>query len=739
MLRPDPHPGGAPRTAAETWIDHAIVLVALLVLMAGFGTVVEGSDWRVTTALVAVMTAATCAMLHGIGLRVVAPIALVAEFLAITWIFVPETLLVIVPTGQTFVRLGDLVGTARDVIIEERAPVAAGKPIVLLVAASFGLLVIVADALLQRAHAAVLVGVLFLAVFATPAMISGETPEVWIFFVVAALWLVLLRSRTATTSLLSRAAVPAAVLGGAAVVASIALVAVSPDVSAVASSWGKPPPAVFGRGINPMLELGQNLRRNSSAQALTYTTSLDEAQYLKVATLRDFTGKTWRPARGSRLDPLEGQLAISSEVDVEPAVTTITIKRLRSPMLPVPYPAVGTVSGLDGDWFFQRPGLTLTSSNDDSRGQTYTVPTLDIRPEAELLRGLNTHIGPIFDPYLKLPDKMDPIIAETAKEVTADADNDYDRALALQSWFRSSGGFSYSETAPVADDYEGNGVDVIAKFLEAKAGYCVHFSSAMAVMARTLGIPSRIAVGYAPGSRVGVKNGETEYEATSDDLHAWTEIFFQGVGWIRFDPTTSIGDATRFREPTSDLVGDPAEESTTPQRQQDRSQANQLDSGTASSVAETQTSSRTAWATIVGLLLLGIVPWLIRLVRRRWRIRRGRQQVAPLWRELEDVARDFGVQVSAADTPRGFAGRLRDRPQIDGDSLDLLLRRVELTRFGRGQAPDGDGVKDLVAVVKSIQVGATRRQRIVATLLPRSLAGRPTVLRLTNAKVASAG
>lgn len=739
MLRPDPHRGGTPRTAVETWIDHAIVVVALLVLMAGFGTVVEGSDWRVTTALVTVMTAATCAMLHGIGLRFVAPIAVVAEFLAITWIFVPETLLVVLPTSQTFARLGDLVGTARDVIIEERAPVAAGKPIVLLVAASFGLLVIVADALLQRAHAASLVGVLLLAVFATPAMISGETPQVWLFVVVAGLWLVLLRSRTATTSLLSRTAVPAAMVGAAALVASIALVSVSPDVSAVASSWGKPPPAVFGRGINPMLELGQNLRRNSSAQALTYTTSLDEPQYLKVATLRDFTGKTWRPARGSRLDPLEGQLAISSEVDVEPVVTTITIKRLRSPMLPVPYPAVGTVSGLDGEWFFQRPGLTLTSSNQDSRGQTYTVPSLDIRPEAELLRGLNAHIGPIFDPYLQLPDDMDPIIAETAEEVTADADNDYDRVLALQSWFRSGGGFSYSETAPVADDYEGNGVDVIAKFLEVKAGYCVHFSSAMAVMARTLDIPSRIAVGYAPGTRIGVKNGETEYEATSDDLHAWTEIFFQGVGWIRFDPTTSIGDATRFREPAADLGGDTSDDTSTPQRQQDRSQANQIDSGAASTVAEPQTSSRTAWTTIVALFLLGVVPWLIRILRRRWRIRRGRQAVGPLWRELEDTAHDFGIQASAADTPRGFAGRLRDHPKIDGASLDSLLQRVELTRFGRGQAPDGDGVLDLLAVLKSIRAGASRRQRLVATLLPRSLAGRPTVLRLNNVEVTTAG
>ncbi|MFI5425715.1 DUF4129 domain-containing transglutaminase family protein [Aeromicrobium sp. UC242_57] len=299
----------------------------------------------------------------------------------------------------------------------------------------------------------------------------------------------------------------------------------------------------------------------------------------------------------------------------------------------------------------------------------------------------------------------------------------------MQSWFRSGGGFRYSESAPVADDYDGNGVDVIAKFLENRSGYCVHFSSAMAVMARTLGIPSRIAVGYAPGTRIGLKGDRVEFEATSDDLHAWTEIYFQGVGWTRFDPTTSIGDATRFQEPASAAAGDtPDSESATP-NQRDRRPTSQLDSGAPTTVVETDTSSRTLLATLAGLLVLAVAPGLVRVLRRRWRMRRGRHEVGALWRELEDVARDFGVPTSAADTPRGFAGRLLDRPGIDAESLEALLQRVEIARFSRDATQDGDGVDDLVAVLDSVRAGSTRRQRLVATLLPRSLAGRPTVLR----------
>jgi len=731
VLRADPEARVPVRSTRETWFDHGVIAIALVLLLSGFGTIVEGRDWWITTMLVAVLTGLTCAVLRGVGFRFVAPVAVLVELLALAWIFVPETLLSIVPTPQTVTALSDLVAAAREIIVEEQAPVGAAKPIVLVVASSFGLIVIVADVLLQRRRAAPLIGVLLMAVFVTPALISGETPPVWLFVAVAALWLVLLRSRTATTGLTRRGAGPATVLGGAALAAAVVFPLVTPDVSAVATSWGKPPPTVFGRGINPMLELGQNLRRNSTVVSLTYTTSFGEAQYLKVATLRDFSGRTWRPTQTVRGDLMEGDIAVNRDIAVEEGTTTIDIKALRSSMLPVPYPSLGTVTGLEGSWGFRRAGMTLVSRDGDSRGQTYTVPSLDIQPTAEQMRDLRTTIGPSLRTYLELPDDMPAVIAETAEEVTADADTDYDRVLALQRFFRD-GDFRYSETAPVAQDYDGNGVDVIARFLEEKAGYCVHFSSAMAVMARTLGIPSRIAVGYAPGTATTISDGETQYENTSDDLHAWTEIYFQGVGWVRFDPTTSVGSATRFQEPVRDTP-DP-EATDTPEGQEAAPQrgADRVDSGPVGASEETSTAPRSALVTLAVLLVVGAVPWLVRSLRRRWRLGRGRVDVEPLWRELEDVARDLRIPASAADTPRGFAGRLTQQPGVDSAALETLLRRVEQVRFSRGAQPDGDGVADLAAVVSSLRDGASRRRRAVATVLPQSLTGRAPVVRLAE-------
>src|SRR5674476_116194 len=169
---------------------------------------------------------------------------------------------------------------------------------------------------------------------------------------------------------------------------------------------------------------------------------------------------------------------------------------------------------------------TFPTPTSRTRGPKHTVSSLQISPTLEQMRDADARASGALYEYTKVPARMPRSIGETANEVTAGMNNDYDRAVALQTFFRS-GDFTYSETAPVEDGFDGNGVDVIAEFLNEKSGYCVQFSSAMAVMARTLGIPARIAVGYAPGNRSGKQiNGKPIYEVTSDLLHSWPELYF---------------------------------------------------------------------------------------------------------------------------------------------------------------------------------------------------------------------
>lgn len=730
MLRAEP-----PATLAVTgrnravWPERVLATVGLLVLLLGFRSVVDGADWYVSTALVTVLVATVVVVLRMVGLRrLVTPVALLAELIVLSWVFVPSTLLVLVPTWSTVGGFRELVERAGPIIVQEQAPVAASSSIVLVLAASFGALVIVADLLLQWRHGVPLVGALLLAVFVSPGLITGTSPSVWLFLAAAVLWLVLLRGRTAVDGpARSARQMPAVVLGVGGLVAALLFPVVSPDIGSVAASWGKPPPQVFGRGINPMIELGTNLRRNSPVVVASLTTDLDDPPYLKVATLPNFTGKTWRPSASFGRGRFEGRLAIDDDIEASAKTTQITIRQLRSDLLPVPYPTVD-IRGLDGGFRVERTGLTVETNDEDNRGQTYTTTSLDVQPTAEQLRAADPRVAPDFRQYLELGEMPD-IITETAREVTADATTNYDRAIALQNFFRS-GDFEYSETAPVAEDYDGNGLAVLAKFLQRKAGYCVHFSSGMAVMARSLGIPSRIAVGYAPGSPGDFVDGERTYDVMSDDLHAWTELYFDGAGWVRFDPTPGIGQGTAFTEPTTGQTpGDTATETpeAAPEGAQQSPRTDENTTATATSDEASSTAPRSAAAVLVGMLAIVLAPGAVRRIRRWWRWRAADRSFDPAWREVEDTARDFGVLTSTADTPRGFALRLRERPGVDTEALDRLLGLVERSRFSRAGA-DGAAVDDARLVVASLAQGAGRRQRWRAALLPRSFGPRAVAI-----------
>ncbi len=104
----------------------------------------------------------------------------------------------------------------------------------------------------------------------------------------------------------------------------------------------------------------------------------------------------------------------------------------------------------------------------------------------------------ISEEFIRPPNNVPDIVRTTADTVTEGSRTAYAKAMAIQNYLRSVE-FTYSLQSPVQGGYDGNGLSVLADFLTQKSGYCIHFASAMAVMARLEGIPSRIAVGYAPG------------------------------------------------------------------------------------------------------------------------------------------------------------------------------------------------------------------------------------------------
>jgi len=150
-------------------------------------------------------------------------------------------------------------------------------------------------------------------------------------------------------------------------------------------------------------------------------------------------------------------------------------------------------------------------------------------PSAQELRGASTKYPPeirLVD--LRLPHTLDKRVSELAHTRTASTANNYDRAIALQSYLRNN--FQYTLDPPAIEP-----ADPVGSFLfRSKSGYCEYFAAAMAVMLRTLNVPSRLVNGFQTGSynRIG-----KDFVVRARDAHSWVEVYFAGYGWIPFDPT----------------------------------------------------------------------------------------------------------------------------------------------------------------------------------------------------------
>lgn len=127
----------------------------------------------------------------------------------------------------------------------------------------------------------------------------------------------------------------------------------------------------------------------------------------------------------------------------------------------------------------------------------------------------------------ELPGDLDPRIGRIAERWTAGATSDYRKVLAIQQHFHRPG-FLYSTDVDTSIDADG-----LLEFLtQTRTGFCQHYTAAMTVMVRALGLPARIAVGY----RSGTQQEDGRYLVQSDDAHAWVEVLFPGYGWLPFEP-----------------------------------------------------------------------------------------------------------------------------------------------------------------------------------------------------------
>lgn len=623
-----------------------------------------------------------------------------------------------IPTPTTWRLLEVRLSEAAQEIIEGAAPIPATLPMATLLVPAFAIMAILIDHLVSE-RLALLTIVLTTIVGAVPMIITlGGVNIAW-FLAQAVMVLVLLRhaARQDRRSPREASLLVASGVGVGAIAGALVLAPGLPLADPIAGTG----PTLT---VDASLRLGEDLRRPNEVEALTIATEEAEAPYVRIATLSRFNGETWRPDRGAQRRVTDGFAPVDwgEEIVTDEQRTSIRVLGVSSGLLPVPYAAT-EITGVNDRWSAMLENRTVMSGTEDSAGADYTVTSLTAVPTLEQIRA--SAAAPLD---VEMPEDLPTIIAETASEVTADAETDYDRLIALQDWFRAE--FSYSLDAPVEEDFDGTGADAVAEFLEVRSGYCIHFSGAFALMAQTMDMNVRIVVGYLPGTDTDENRGDDNiFSVTSDQLHAWPEVFFADIGWIPFEPTATLGVPTAFvADTTGGSSGDgPDAPAATPTPTAAPTAAPTTGADQDPGDATGGDALRTVDPTPIGLVLIGVfiallLPALLRQFRRRARVTRARAgDATAAWHEVLDTLVDLGLSAAPASSPRALAAHLVATRGVRAEAIDPLVDGVEQRNYAKTprQADDlSDGLRE---VTHALRASVDGRTRVTASLLPRSL------------------
>ncbi len=439
--------------------------------------------------------------------------------------------------------------------------------------------------------------------------------------------------------------------------------------------------------VNPFILLHRNLVEQTHTPLVYAETKAPSTSYLRTTVLDTFTSDEWRPSPRNLPAANKADGDFPSPPGLSPTVGgTDDAWRIRlapgfaTTWLPLPYP-VRKVE-VPGNWRYDSRTLDVAYAGDGPPpGLRYRVTAFTPVITAAALDGSVKAPERVRKPMTQVPSSLPEVVRTRAEEVTSNARSNFAKAVALQDWFREGGGFRYS-----LEQRSGSGMDLLAHFVtDDRVGYCEQYAAAMAAMGRVLGIPSRVVVGFLDGTPQ--PDGEILY--TSDDRHAWPEMYFGGIGWVRFEPTPAqrAGATPPWTRQDVRTVRPSAAPSATAQPGA-AVRPEQTPAGT--KAAGDQGFSLPWWpvVTLLVILVLGLGPGLVRRIQRRRRLAptSPTHLAEGAWAELRATALDLGLEWPQERSPREQARRMADQVRATEDdlgSLEGLLRRVEQGRYAR--------------------------------------------------------
>ena len=402
------------------------------------------------------------------------------------------------------------------------APVRSGVPPVhplLLIGGT--LVVIVVDVIACTLRRAPVAGLALLAAYTLPVAVTGEAVSWWLFSVVAGLFLTLVflqHSDHVTSwgrapdgdrgsfSVRTGAIGNTALALGAASIALAVVVPVAVPTMSMSVFEGNGPGTREVEVKDPMVDLRRDLSRGEDIPLMEVTTSGPKPTYFRLSVLARFNGSQWTPgdrdipdtqSATGELPPLDG---VATSVKRREFSYDVRIgDDFSSTWLPTTAQTTTIAAGTD--WRYDVTTRDFIAAKDDvsTENMTYDFTGVQLTYDAQTMNNAVSGAGSVAGTFTDLPPSLNNEIRRRAAEVTANAPTRFQKAQVLQKWFRETGGFRYDVNQ--VESAGSGGADLLA-FLDDKVGYCEQFAAAMAIMARVVGIPSRVAVGFlSPRSR----------------------------------------------------------------------------------------------------------------------------------------------------------------------------------------------------------------------------------------------
>ncbi len=288
--------------------------------------------------------------------------------------------------------------------------------------------------------------------------------------------------------------------------------------------------------LNPLVDIGNRITQNSDVEVFRVKTK--KPAYWRLTALNVFDGQIWSSseeystAGNNSNEILPGREALAQNISHSFEISNLGGSWAPSAYLPLSH----TIQSPIGFLYNSATSSLITKEGQLLAGDTYTITALQLDATPEEINSISaetTTQTSDIQKYLELPENLSPRIKNLAEEITAEGTTNYEKALLLQRWFHLN--FEYSEQVPSGHSEN----DMIDFLFNVRIGFCEHFSGSFAALARSVGIPTRVAVGFTPG----------EYSETTPDLlivkatnaHAWPEVYIPNMGWIILEPTPSRG------------------------------------------------------------------------------------------------------------------------------------------------------------------------------------------------------